>query len=85
VAPLEVAVDREGRLSLRDRERGATERKVTRDELVAAIREKQQRNPDQPVVIAADKDVRYESVLEVMDMLQQNQVQKVGLLARPRN
>ena len=85
VAPLEVTVDKEGRLSLRDRDRGATERKVTRDELVAAIREKQQRNRDQPVVIAADKDVRYESVLEVMDMLQQNQVQKVGLLARPRN
>ena len=36
-------------------------------------------------LFAADKDVRYEAVLEVMDMLQQNQVQKVGLLARPRN
>jgi len=35
-------------------------------------------------VIAADKDVRYEAVLEVMDMLQQNQVRKVGLLAKPR-
>jgi biopolymer transport protein ExbD len=28
--------------------------------------------------------VRYESVLNVMDMLQQNQVSKVGLLAKPR-
>ena len=27
-------------------------------------------------MIAADKDVRYEAVLEVMDMLQQNQVQE---------
>ena len=35
-------------------------------------------------MIAADKDVRYEAVLEVMDMLQQNQVRKVGLLAKPR-
>ena len=34
---------------------------------------KQARNPEQAVVIAADKDVRYEAVLEVMDMLQQNQ------------
>jgi len=33
---------------------------------------------------AADKDVRYEAVLEVMDTLQQNQVKKVGLLAKPR-
>ena len=85
VAPLEVAIDKNGALSLRDRDQGAAERKVTRDELLSAVREKQKRNPEQAVVIAADKDVRYESVLEVMDMLQQNNVQKVGLLARPRN
>ncbi|MGE0557458.1 MAG: protein TolR [Burkholderiales bacterium] len=85
VAPLEVSIDKTGLLLLRDRDQGAAERKVTRDELLAAIRNKQKRNPEQAVVIAADKDVRYESVLEVMDMLQQNQVQKVGLLARPRN
>jgi biopolymer transport protein TolR len=57
---------------------------VSRSEAVQAIKEKQARHPDQAVVIAADKDVRYESVLEVMDMLQQNQVKKVGLLAKPR-
>jgi biopolymer transport protein TolR len=34
------------------------------------------------VVISADKDVRYESVIEVLDMLQRNKVSKVGLLAR---
>jgi len=85
VAPLEVSVDKNGNFSLRDRDKGAAERKVTRDELVAAVKDKQKRNPDQAVVIAADKDVKYEFVLDVMDMLQQNQVQKVGLLARPRN
>jgi biopolymer transport protein TolR len=58
---------------------------VSRDELLAVIRQKQARAPEQAVVIAADKDVRYAAVLEVMDMLQQNQVQKVGLLARPRS
>jgi len=85
VAPLEVALDKDGSLSLQDRERTAAARRVSRDELLAAIREKQAKNPDQAVVIAADKDVRYEAVLEVMDMLQQNNVRKVGLLARPRN
>jgi biopolymer transport protein TolR len=35
-------------------------------------------------VIAADRAVRYEAVLEVMDLLQQNQVRRVGLLARPK-
>jgi hypothetical protein len=33
---------------------------------------------------AADKDVQYGAVLEVMDMLQQNQVRKIGLLAKPQ-
>ena len=85
VAPLEVSVRTDQTLWLRDRGKGTTERKVTRDELLAAIRDKQTHNPDQAVVIAADKEVRYEAVLEVMDMLQQNRVLKVGLLARPRN
>ena len=84
VLPMEVSVRTDGTLMLRDRARSMDERTVTRKELIAAIRQKQQQNPEQAVVIAADKDVRYEAVLEVMDMLQQNQVRKVGLLAKPR-
>jgi biopolymer transport protein TolR len=84
VAPLEISIHTDQSLWLRDRERGTADRKVSRSEALQAIKEKQARNPDQAVVIAADKDVRYESVLEVMDMLQQNQVKKVGLLAKPR-
>ena len=84
VAPLEISIHTDQSLWLRDRERGTAERKMSRSEAVQAIRDKQARNPEQAVVIAADKDVRYEAVLEVMDMLQQNQVKKVGLLAKPR-
>ena len=84
VAPVEVSIHTDRSLWLQDRSQHGAERKVTRDELIKAIRQKQQRNPEQAVVIAADKDVRYEAVLEVMDMLQQNQVKKVGLLAKPR-
>ena len=84
VQPMEVSIHKDQSLYLRDRSRGSAEVKVTRDDLLARIREKQQKNADQPVVISADKDVRYESVLEVMDMLQQNNVKKVGLLAKPR-
>ena len=82
--PMEVSIHRDQSLWLRDRERGGSERRVTRDDLLAQIKEKQERNVDQPVVISADKAVRYEAVLEVMDMLQQNHVKKVGLLAKPR-
>jgi biopolymer transport protein TolR len=85
IQPLEVSIRTDTALWLRDRSAGTPDRKVTRDDLVRAIREKQAKNPEQAVVIAADKDVRYEAVLEVMDMLQQNQVRKVGLLVKPRS
>ena len=84
VQPMEVSIRNDGNLLMRDRARSMQERSISRDELIAAIREKQKQNPDQAVVIAADKDVRYEAVLEVMDMLQKNHVRKVGLLAKPR-
>ena len=84
VQPMEVSIRSDKSIWLRDRSQGSNEHKVTRGDLVKAIREKQKTNPEQAVVIAADKDVRYEAVLEVMDTLQQNQVTKVGLLAKPR-
>ena len=84
VQPLEVSIHTDRSLWLRDRAKGSAERRVSRNELIQEIKAKQQRNAEQAVVIAADKDVRYEAVLDVMDMLQQNQVKKVGLLAKPR-
>ncbi|MCE5181180.1 MAG: protein TolR [Betaproteobacteria bacterium] len=84
MAPLEVEIRTDNSLRLRDRAQSNAERKVTLDELVDAVKEQQQRNPEQAVVISADKNVRYEMVLNVMDKLQSNQVKKVGLLAKPR-
>ena len=84
VAPLEVIIDADGTLALRDRSVSGKEEKVSRTELVDAIKQKQMVNAEQPVVIAGDKNVRYEEVINVMDLLQQQQVKKVGLLARPK-
>ncbi|QOJ24619.1 MAG: protein TolR [Gammaproteobacteria bacterium] len=83
-APLEVIIKADGGLTLRDRAKSATELKVDRKQLIEAIKQKQAQNAEQPVVIAADKNVRYEEVIKVMDILQQNQVQKVGLLAQQK-
>jgi biopolymer transport protein TolR len=82
-APLEVMIHKDGRMVLRDRERGGAERKVTRDTLVQEVKALVARNREQPVVIAADQDVAYRHVVEVMDALQSNGVAKVGLLTRP--
>ena len=84
VAPLEVIVKADGSLRLHDRSVAGGERQISREELVEAIKRKQAVNTDQPVVIAGDKSVRYEEVINVMDILQQQQVKKVGLLARPK-
>lgn len=84
VAPLEVIVKADGSLRLHDRSVAGGERKINREELVEAIKRKQAVNTEQPVVIAGDKSVRYEEVINVMDILQQQQVKKVGLLARPK-
>jgi biopolymer transport protein TolR len=83
VAPLEVRVRSTGELVLVDRNRGGAERRVNRTELVAAVREAIGTNENQAVVIAGDRAVRYEEILKVLDVLQQNQVKRVGLLARP--
>jgi biopolymer transport protein TolR len=38
---------------------------------------------ERPVVIEADRNARYQEVLDILDVLQRNGVRKVGLLARP--
>jgi len=83
VAPLEVRVRENGDLSLVDRVRGGNEQRLSRPELLQALREAQKQNPEQAVVIAGDRNVRYEEVLGVLDLLQKSQVRRVGLLARP--
>ncbi|MDP1538225.1 MAG: protein TolR [Burkholderiales bacterium] len=84
VAPLQIVVNKNGNLSLRDQD-GKAERAVKLDELIRLITERQSRNPELAVVIAADKDVYYKNVVDVMDTLQRNNVQKVGLLVRSGN
>jgi biopolymer transport protein TolR len=82
--PLEVIIRSNQALMVRDRAKSPVASEISRNELVAAIKAKQQQNPDQPVVISADKSVRYEAVIEIMDLLQREKVKRVGLLAQPR-
>ena len=84
VAPLEVIIKADKSLAIRDLALTTTEQKVNRDELIAIIKQKQAKNKDQPVVIAADKNVRYEEVIKMMDILQKQKVTKVGLLAKQK-
>ncbi len=62
---------------------GKAEREVDRKELSDAILAAQNRNPEQPVLIVGDKNVKYEAVLGIMDELQRQQVKRIGLLVQP--
>jgi biopolymer transport protein TolR len=54
-------------------------------QLVQSVRSIQQGDAQMPVVISADKQVRYESVVRVMDTLQKAGVQRVGLSVKQGN
>lgn len=82
VKPLEVSIRADQTLTLRDLSRGDAARELSRSELSQAILDAQASNPEQPVLIAGDKSVKYEAVLGIMDELQRQQVKRIGLLVQ---
>ncbi len=84
-SPLEVIVKADGSLQLRDRTPGGnpTPQPMELDQLLAAVKNRQQSHPNTPVVIAGDKRVHYEAVTKVLDALYKNNVRRVGLVVKP--
>ena len=82
VVPLEVFVKADKGLVVRSRDRSGaiiSERTVSRGELADAIKQARGKDAELSVLVGGDKDARYESVLQVMDELRKQGVQKVGL------
>jgi len=84
IAPLVVVIKKDVTLALRDLSKSEQEQDISRTELIALLKQKQAQNAEQSVVISADKNVRYEEVINVMDVLQQQQIKKVGLLVQTK-
>ncbi len=82
VAPLEVRIRKDGTILLVDRQKGGQEQQVPKDRLLPAVRAIQAAHPEQAVVISADKSLKYDDVLNVLDTLQSGKVKRVGLLAK---
>ena len=72
-----VTVDGAGRLYLNKQE-------VDYGSLHGLLVDLRTADPDLTVIVRGDAKTKYERIVHVMDMLQQNQVKKVGLLAKPR-
>lgn len=82
--PVIVSVRADGSMSVRYKDDGgaAQELPMTLSDLTAFLQQRQQSAPDQPVVIAGDKAVQYEKVMQVMSQLKQQGVKRVGLLVK---
>src|SRR5215467_6980493 len=81
--PLELVMRLDGKMTLRET---GTNKDLATDlpGVIAEIKKRQGANPDKPVpvVIHADKDLKYEAVIKVMDQLQRADIKRIGLAVR---
>ena len=76
VAPIVISIKKDASTEIKGK-------RYKKDDLLAYVKESLDKNPEQSVVIAADKKVQYQEVIIVMDLLKQNAINKVGLLLKP--
>jgi biopolymer transport protein TolR len=75
---LVVTVDADGSMSIRARDGGPGKETIGRLGLAERIKELKVKHPDQSVLIAGDKNAKYEAILKVLDDLRGMEV-KVSL------
>ena len=86
LVPIEIIVKEDARLMVRERDASGSivnEQNVTRPAMLQIIKQRQAKNPNLAVMIAGDKNVRYEAVLNVMDDLRSQSITRVGLQVKP--
>jgi len=77
---IEVVVGTDEKLRLRVD--GGEPQPATLAQLATRVTQAQAGNPATPVVISADRNVRYEQVVRTMDVLQRAGIQRVGLAVK---
>jgi biopolymer transport protein TolR len=81
-SPVEIDIRADGSIVVRERAgAGARDQRLSAAEFAGYVHNRLS-GSDRPVVIAADKEVRYEAVMKVMNQLQQASVRRVGLLVK---
>jgi biopolymer transport protein TolR len=79
--PVEINIQADSSISVRDTKSGSKQN-LNLSEVANAVQGLIS-NTERPVVIAADKSVKYEVVMQVMDELQRAAIPRVGLLVKP--
>src|SRR5690606_34853449 len=77
-APIEVQIDKEGQMAIRLREGDAQFQTIPSDQLIPEVQ--QLALNESPIVIAADGEVPYASVMEIMDQLRSHGFTRLGFL-----
>ncbi|MFP3386549.1 ExbD/TolR family protein, partial [Tritonibacter sp. SIMBA_163] len=82
--PVIVNIRADGNMSVKYKDDAGAQQQedMTKAGLNGFIADRAQSHPDQPVVIAADKTVKYEVVMNVMSELKARGVKRVGLLVK---
>ena len=81
IAPIEIVIAEDRSVTMRERDAAGKvlgERPVARGEIAKLIKD-----PKTPVLIAGDKNVKYEAVLQLMDELKAQGVERIGLQVKP--
>ena len=73
---IQVVINKDERLEVKG---GDGSQQVSQRELAAAVKRAQGEDTNAPVVISADRNVKYETVVKAMDALQRAGVARVGL------
>jgi len=82
VTPIEIVIAEDRSVTVREKDKAGKvigERPVARGEIAKLIKD-----PKTPVLIAGDKNVKYEAVLQLMDELRAQGVERVGLQVKPK-
>ncbi len=81
--PIEVTVNANAMVSVQDKAGKGGSSRMSLAELVTYLQQKQA-DAERPVVIIADPGLRYQQVINVIDVLNKGGIKRVGLLAQPK-
>ncbi len=73
---IQIVLGKDESITLKIKEKSSS---LTLPEVLAGVRQAQAAVPNSAVVISADKAIKYEVVVKVMDVLQRGGIQRVGL------
>ncbi len=81
--PISVIVNADKSISVKDIKAG-NERRATMREVAGIVQQMQGGDAQRPVVISGDRKVEYDTILQIMDGLQQQGIARVGLSVKPK-